>query len=136
MQELINKANILMEAMPYMQRFYGKTVVIKYGGNAMVEEHLKRGFAKDIILLKLIGINPVVVHGGGPQIGKVLDQMGRKTDFVQGMRVTDSETMNVVEMVLGERLTRRSSATSTKPEDAPWGSRARTATLSWHTNWR
>lgn len=104
MQELINKANILMEAMPYMQRFYGKTVVIKYGGNAMVEEHLKRGFANDIILLKLIGINPVVVHGGGPQIGKVLEQMGRKTDFVQGMRVTDSETMNVVEMVLGGKV--------------------------------
>lgn len=104
MQELINKANILMEAMPYMQRFYGKTVVIKYGGNAMVEDHLKRGFAKDIILLKLIGINPVVVHGGGPQIGKVLEQMGRKTDFVQGMRVTDSETMNVVEMVLGGKV--------------------------------
>lgn len=104
MQELINKANILMEALPYMQRFYGKTVVIKYGGNAMVEDHLKRGFANDIILLKLIGINPVVVHGGGPQIGKVLEQMGRKTDFVQGMRVTDSETMNVVEMVLGGKV--------------------------------
>ncbi|MFO7831192.1 MAG: acetylglutamate kinase [Desulfuromonadaceae bacterium] len=104
MQELINKANILMEAMPYMQRFYGKTVVIKYGGNAMVEDHLKRGFANDITLLKLIGINPVVVHGGGPQIGKVLEQMGRKTDFVQGMRVTDSETMNVVEMVLGGKV--------------------------------
>ena len=104
MQELINKANILMEALPYMQRFYGKTVVIKYGGNAMVEEHLKRGFANDIILLKLIGINPVVVHGGGPQIGRVLEQMGRKTDFVQGMRVTDTETMNVVEMVLGGKV--------------------------------
>jgi acetylglutamate kinase len=103
-QELINKANILMEALPYMQRFYGKTVVIKYGGNAMVEDHLKRGFANDIILLKLIGINPVVVHGGGPQIGKVLEQMGRKTDFVQGMRVTDTETMNVVEMVLGGKV--------------------------------
>lgn len=104
MQELINKANILIEALPYMQRFYGKTIVIKYGGNAMVEEHLKRGFAHDIILLKLIGINPVVVHGGGPQIGKVLEQMGRKTNFVQGMRVTDSETMNVVEMVLGGKV--------------------------------
>jgi acetylglutamate kinase len=103
-QELINKANILMEALPYMQRFYGKTVVIKYGGNDMVEDHLKRGFANDIILLKLIGINPVVVHGGGPQIGKVLEQMGRKTDFVQGMRVTDTETMNVVEMVLGGKV--------------------------------
>lgn len=104
MQELINKANVLMEALPYIKRFYGKTIVIKYGGNAMVEEHLKRGFANDIILLKLIGINPVVVHGGGPQIGKVLEQMGRKTNFVQGMRVTDSETMNVVEMVLGGKV--------------------------------
>ncbi len=104
MQELINKANILMEALPYIKRFYGKTIVIKYGGNAMVEEHLKRGFAKDVILLKLIGINPVVVHGGGPQIGKVLKQMGRETNFIQGMRVTDSETMNVVEMVLGGKV--------------------------------
>ncbi|MBN2644903.1 MAG: acetylglutamate kinase [Desulfuromonadaceae bacterium] len=104
MQELINKANVLMEALPYMQRFYGKTIVIKYGGNAMVEERLKEGFANDVILLKLIGLNPVIVHGGGPQIGKVLQQMGLKTDFVQGMRVTDHETMNVVEMVLGGKV--------------------------------
>ncbi|MEA3466394.1 MAG: acetylglutamate kinase [Thermodesulfobacteriota bacterium] len=104
MQKLINKANILIEALPYIQRFSNKTVVIKYGGNAMVEEHLKEGFANDIILLKLIGINPVIVHGGGPQIGKVLEDMGRETDFIQGMRVTDSATMNVVEMVLGGKV--------------------------------
>lgn len=104
MQKLINKANILIEALPYIQRFSNKTVVIKYGGNAMVEEHLKEGFANDIILLKLIGINPVIVHGGGPQIGKVLEEMGRETDFIQGMRVTDSATMNVVEMVLGGKV--------------------------------
>ncbi len=104
MQDIIKKANTLIEALPYIQRFSNKTVVIKYGGNAMVEEHLKAGFANDIILLKLIGINPVIVHGGGPQIGKVLDEMGRTTNFVQGMRVTDSETMNVVEMVLGGKV--------------------------------
>ena len=104
MQKLINKANVLIEALPYIQRFSNKTVVIKYGGNAMVEEHLKEGFANDIILLKLIGINPVIVHGGGPQIGKVLKEMGRETDFIQGMRVTDSATMNVVEMVLGGKV--------------------------------
>lgn len=104
MQKLIDKANILIEALPYIQRFSNKTVVIKYGGNAMVDERLKESFANDIILLKLIGINPVIVHGGGPQIGKVLEEMGRKTNFIQGMRVTDSETMNVVEMVLGGKV--------------------------------
>lgn len=104
MQDIINKADVLIEALPYIQRFNNKTIVIKYGGNAMVEEELKEGFARDIILLKLIGLNPVIVHGGGPQIGRVLEQMGRKTDFVQGMRVTDSETMNVVEMVLGGKV--------------------------------
>jgi acetylglutamate kinase len=93
-----------MEALPYIKRFANKTIVIKYGGNAMVEEHLKRGFAKDIVLLKYIGLNPVVVHGGGPQIGRVLEAMGKKTSFVQGMRVTDSETMDVVEMVLGGKV--------------------------------
>jgi len=93
-----------MEALPYIKRFANKTIVIKYGGNAMVEEHLKRGFAKDIVLLKYIGLNPVVVHGGGPQIGRVLEAMGKKTSFVQGMRVTDAETMDVVEMVLGGKV--------------------------------
>jgi len=104
MQELIAKAKVLMEALPYIERFYGRTIVIKYGGNAMVEEHLKESFAKDIILLKYIGLNPVVVHGGGPQIGQVMQAMGLESRFVQGMRVTDEATMNVVEMVLGGRV--------------------------------
>jgi len=104
MQELIDKANILMEALPWIKRFYGKTIVIKYGGNAMVEEHLKEGFARDIILMKYIGLNPVVVHGGGPQIGRVLSAMGIESEFVQGMRVTDHATMDVVEMVLGGKV--------------------------------
>ena len=104
MQKIIEKANVLLEALPWIKEFYGKTIVIKYGGNAMVEERLKESFAQDIILLKYIGLNPVVVHGGGPQIAKVMDQMGLKSDFVQGMRVTDSATMNVVEMVLVGRV--------------------------------
>ncbi len=94
-------ARVLSEALPYIQRFRGKTVVIKYGGNAMVDAGLKQGFARDVVLLKLVGINPVVVHGGGPQIGNLLKRLGKSTEFVQGMRVTDSETMDVVEMVLG-----------------------------------
>lgn len=104
MEELIKKANVLMETLPWIRRFYGKTIVIKYGGNAMVEEQLKEGFARDIIMMKYIGLNPVVVHGGGPQIGKVLEAMKIKSQFIQGMRVTDSETMNVVEMVLGGKV--------------------------------
>ena len=104
MEELIKKANILMESLPYIKRFADKTIVIKYGGNAMVEEHLKESFAKDIILMKYIGINPVVVHGGGPQIGSVMEKMGLESRFVRGMRVTDSATMDVVEMVLGGRV--------------------------------
>ena len=104
MQELIDKANVLMEALPWIKNFYGKTIVIKYGGNAMVEERLKEGFARDIILMKYIGLNPVVVHGGGPQIGKVLEAMKIESHFVQGMRVTDSATMDVVEMVLGGKV--------------------------------
>ncbi len=95
------KAEILAEALPYIRRFHGKTIVIKYGGNAMTEEKLKHGFAKDIILLKLIGMKPVVVHGGGPQINKALGKVGKSGNFVQGMRVTDDETMEVVEWVLG-----------------------------------
>jgi acetylglutamate kinase len=94
-------AKVLSEALPFIQRFQGKTMVIKYGGNAMVDEELKRGFARDIVLMKLVGMNPVVVHGGGPQIGKVLKQIGKESEFINGMRVTDSETMDVVEMVLG-----------------------------------
>lgn len=104
MQELINKANVLVEALPWIRQFYGKTIVIKYGGNAMVEERLKEGFARDIILMRYIGLNPVVVHGGGPQIGKVLEAMGIETRFEQGMRVTDAKTMDVVEMVLGGKV--------------------------------
>ncbi len=94
-------ARVLTEALPYIRRFSGRTVVIKYGGNAMVDESLKSGFARDVVLLKLVGINPVVVHGGGPQIGRLLERMGKPSEFVQGMRVTDAETMDVVEMVLG-----------------------------------
>ncbi|MCW8858743.1 MAG: acetylglutamate kinase [Deltaproteobacteria bacterium] len=104
MKELIAKANVLMEALPWIKRFYGKTIVIKYGGNAMVEDKLKEGFARDIIMMKYIGLNPVVIHGGGPQIGKVLEAMKIESQFIQGMRVTDSVTMDVVEMVLGGKV--------------------------------
>jgi acetylglutamate kinase len=97
---LIEKANVLIEALPYIRQFYQKTIVVKYGGHAMVDERLKRSFAQDIVLLKYIGMNPVVVHGGGPQIGETLERVGKKSDFREGMRVTDSETMDVVEMVL------------------------------------
>lgn len=96
-----NIASVLSEALPYIQRLSGKTIVIKYGGNAMVDEQLKSSFAKDIVLLKQVGVNPVVVHGGGPQIGKMLESIGKESKFIDGMRVTDRETMDVVEMVLG-----------------------------------
>ena len=96
-----DKAKILAEALPYIRRFHGKTIVIKYGGNAMVEEKLKKGFARDVVLLKLVGMNPVIVHGGGPQIDDMLKRVGKQGEFIQGMRVTDAETMDVVEMVLG-----------------------------------
>lgn len=96
-----NKAQVLAEALPYLQRFYNKTIVIKYGGNAMTDDSLKRGFARDVVLLKLVGINPVIVHGGGPQIGELLKRVGKQSEFIQGMRVTDRETMDIVEMVLG-----------------------------------
>ncbi|RJQ47505.1 MAG: acetylglutamate kinase [Gammaproteobacteria bacterium] len=96
-----NIAHVLTEALPYIKRYRGKTIVIKYGGNAMVDESLKNGFARDVVLMKLVGINPVVVHGGGPQIGKHLEKLGKPSRFVEGLRVTDSETMDVVEMVLG-----------------------------------
>jgi acetylglutamate kinase len=98
------KAKILAEALPYIRRFHGKTIVIKYGGNAMMDDRLKASFAHDIVLLKLVGINPVVVHGGGPQIDDLLKQLGKKGEFVQGMRVTDAETMEIVEMVLGGQV--------------------------------
>jgi acetylglutamate kinase len=97
----VHIAHVLNEALPYIKRFKGKTLVIKYGGNAMIDERLKNSFARDIVLLKLVGINPVVVHGGGPQIGNLLQRLGKTSEFVQGMRVTDAETMDVVEMVLG-----------------------------------
>ena len=96
------KAQILAEALPYIRRFHDRAIVIKYGGNAMTEAHLKAGFARDVVMLKLVGMNPVVVHGGGPQIGELLTKMGIKSEFRQGMRVTDEKVMNVVEMVLGE----------------------------------
>lgn len=96
-----DKANILSEALPYIRRFFDKTIVIKYGGNAMVDEALKEGFAQDVVLLKLVGLNPVIVHGGGPQINELLERVGKQGEFIQGMRVTDAETMDIVEMVLG-----------------------------------
>ena len=99
-----NVADILIEALPYIRRFKGMTIVIKYGGHAMVDEQLKQDFARDITLLKFVGLNPVVVHGGGPQINTVLDRMGIRSKFVQGMRMTDASTMDVVEMVLGGKV--------------------------------
>ena len=100
----VDRAKILAEALPYIQRFHGKTIVVKYGGNAMTEEKLKKSFAHDVVLLKLVGMNPVVVHGGGPQIDDLLQQLGKKREFVQGMRVTDAETLDIVEMVLGGQI--------------------------------
>jgi len=94
-------APVLAEALPYIQHFHGRTIVIKYGGNAMTDEALKHSFARDVVLMKLVGMNPVVVHGGGPQIGQLLERIGKKSEFVEGLRVTDSETIDVVEMVLG-----------------------------------
>ena len=91
-----NIASVLTEALPYIQRFTGKTIVVKYGGNAMIDEELKNSFARDIVLMKLVGMHPIVVHGGGPQIGSLLEKLGIKSDFVDGMRVTDSATMDVV----------------------------------------
>jgi acetylglutamate kinase len=95
-------AEVLTEALPYIKRFRGKSIVIKYGGNAMSDEALKAGFARDVVLMKLVGMNPVVVHGGGPQIGATLEKLGKKSKFVEGMRITDSETKDIVEMVLGD----------------------------------
>jgi acetylglutamate kinase len=98
------KASVLSESLPYIRRFHGRTVVVKYGGNAMTDEGLKRSFAHDVVLLRLVGINPVVVHGGGPQIEQLLSRVGKKGEFVQGMRVTDEETMDIVEMVLAGQV--------------------------------
>ncbi|WP_428353320.1 acetylglutamate kinase [Methyloprofundus sp.] len=106
MKEKIAKgiAHVLIESLPYIQKFKGKTVVIKYGGNAMIDDNLKASFAQDIVLMKLVGINPIVVHGGGPQIGRLLERLNITTEFINGMRVTDTETMDVVEMVLGGQV--------------------------------
>ncbi len=98
------KAEVLAEALPYIKRFYDKTIVIKYGGNAMTDPALQDSFARDVVLLKLVGMNPVVVHGGGPQIDDLLRRVGKKGEFIQGMRVTDEETMDIVEMVLGGQV--------------------------------
>ena len=104
MQDIIQKAEVLTEALPYIKQFYGKTIVIKYGGHAMVDDELKNGFARDVVLLKYIGLNPVIVHGGGPQIGDMLKKLNIDSQFVSGMRVTDKETMNIVEMVLAGKI--------------------------------
>lgn len=106
MEELVDKAKVLIEALPYMQRFVGKTIIIKYGGHAMKDLALRRSFATDVVLLKHIGVRPVIVHGGGPQIASMLDRLGKKSEFVGGLRVTDDETMEVVEMVLGGTVNR------------------------------
>ena len=106
MKELIDKAEVLIEALPYMRRFYDKTIVIKYGGSAMSDDALRASFAVDVVLLKYIGLRPVIVHGGGPQIGATLERLGKKSTFVDGLRVTDDETMEVVEMVLGGKVNR------------------------------
>ena len=98
------KADVLAEALPYIRRFHGKTIVVKYGGNAMTDDNLKQSFARDVVLLKLVGLNPVVVHGGGPQIEQLLQKIGKKGEFIQGMRVTDAETMDIVEMVLAGQV--------------------------------
>jgi acetylglutamate kinase len=98
------RAQVLIEALPYIRAFYGKRIVVKYGGHAMVKEDLKRSFAMDVVLMKYIGMNPVIVHGGGPQIGELMEKLGKVPHFVQGMRVTDAETMDIVEMVLGGKI--------------------------------
>ncbi len=107
MKKLIEKANVLIEALPYIRNFYGKTFVIKYGGAAMVEENLKDAFAQDIVLLNFIGIKPIIVHGGGPAINNILAKMGKKPEFVHGHRVTDRETIDIVEMVLGGHVNKQ-----------------------------
>ena len=106
MQSLVDKAEVLVQALPYMRRFMGKTIVIKYGGHAMTDEPLRASFAVDVVLLKFIGLRPVVVHGGGPQIASTLERLGKESTFVEGLRVTDDETMDVVEMVLGGKVNR------------------------------
>ncbi len=104
LRPLIERAHILLESLPYIRAFYGKTIVVKYGGHAMVDEGLKESFARDVVLMKYIGMHPVVVHGGGPQIGDIMEKMGKTPRFVDGLRVTDDETMDIVEMVLGGKV--------------------------------
>jgi acetylglutamate kinase len=104
MVSVMERAQVLMEALPYIRAFYGKRLVVKYGGHAMVKDNLKRSFALDVVLMKYIGMNPVIVHGGGPQIGELMEKLGKVPHFVQGMRVTDAETMDIVEMVLGGKI--------------------------------
>ncbi len=104
MEKLLQTADVLIEALPYIRKFEGKTIVIKYGGNAMVDEELKKFFALDVVLMKYVGVHPVIVHGGGPQIGKTMEKMGKVSQFVQGQRVTDDETMDIVQMVLGGKV--------------------------------
>ena len=104
LNKAVGIAEVLAEALPYIKRFNGKTIVIKYGGNAMADENLKSGFARDVVLMKLVGMNPVIVHGGGPQIGDLLKRIGKQSEFFEGMRITDSETMDIVEMVLGGQV--------------------------------
>jgi acetylglutamate kinase len=104
MVAIAERAQVLMEALPYIRAFYGKRLVVKYGGHAMVKEELKRSFAMDVVLMKYIGMSPVIVHGGGPQIGELMEKLGKVPYFVQGMRVTDAETMDIVEMVLGGKI--------------------------------
>jgi len=104
METVQERAQVLMEALPYIRAFYGKQIVVKYGGHAMLSESLKRSFAMDVVLMKYIGMNPIIVHGGGPQIGELMERLGKVPHFVQGMRVTDRETMDIVEMVLGGKI--------------------------------
>lgn len=101
LEKAVNNAHVLGEALPYIRKFSGKTIVVKYGGNAMTDEKLKQGFARDVVLMKLVGMNPIIVHGGGPQISNLLERVGKESKFIDGMRVTDSETMDIVQMVLG-----------------------------------
>jgi acetylglutamate kinase len=111
MDTRIQQANVLIEALPYIRQFSGKTIVVKYGGHAMIDEALRHSFARDIVLLKYVGMHPVIVHGGGPQIGETMQRLGLKPQFVEGLRVTDTATMDVVEMVLGGKLNKEIVAT-------------------------
>ena len=136
MEKRMEKAKVLIEALPYIKEFYGRHVVIKYGGNAMIDENLKRAFALNMVLLKYIGVDPVVVHGGGPQIGKMLSQLNIPSRFTEGYRVTDEATMDVVEMVLVGKVNKEIVNLSTCTAAGPWGSPARTAASSRPGSWR